>query len=109
MSNPESFKEFFDSDENPDKALPPKLQSSSALSASISGSLVGVPLLTGLPFSDKSREEFADKVSSLSHSDEFIADLSGDIGLPLNGESEEDFVARAKKAMADLLRRKLGG
>jgi hypothetical protein len=35
MSNPESFKEFFDSDENPDKALPPKLQSSSALSASI--------------------------------------------------------------------------
>jgi hypothetical protein len=108
MSNAENFKDFFNSDDNPDRALPPKIQSCSALSAAVSASLVEASLTTGLPFPDKSREKLADEVSSLAHSDEFIADLSDDIGIPLKGESEDEFVARAKKAMADLLRRKLG-
>jgi len=108
MSNDESFKEFFNSDDNPDKALPPKLQSFSIGSTAISGSLVGAMLSTGLPFPEASREEFAEKVASLSQNEEFISELSDDIGFPLNDETEDEFVARAKSAMAKLLRRKLG-
>jgi hypothetical protein len=107
MTNKESFREFFNSDANPDKQLPPKLRSFAVGSAAISNSLIGSILATGLPFPDNSREEFAEKVSSLSHSDEFISDLSEDIGQPVDGESEEEFVARAKRTMADLLRKRL--
>lgn len=108
MSNVESFKEFFDSDDNPDKALPPELKSISLGSTAISASLAGAILSTGLPFPEASREEFAEKVASISQSDEFISELSDDIGAPLKDETEDEFVARAKSAMANLLRRKLG-
>ena len=107
MTNKESFREFFNSDANPDKQLPPQLQSFAVGSAAISSSLAGSILATGLPFPDNSREEFAEKVSSLSHSDEFISDLSEEIGTPVDGESEEEFVTRAKRAMAELLRKRL--
>ena len=107
MSNELSFKEFFDSDDNPDKALAPQLQSFSVGLAAVAGYLVGRKLSSGLPFPDSSREEFADKVISLSHSKEFISELSDNIGGPLRGETEEEFVTRAKKSMAELLRRKL--
>ncbi len=107
MSSEESFKDFFNSDDNPDRALPPKLQSFSIGAALISESLVGKVLSTGFPFPEASREEFAEKVASLTHSEEFISELSDDIGAPLKCETEDEFVERAKRAMALLLRRKL--
>jgi hypothetical protein len=107
MTDQKTFKEFFDSDDNPDKNLPVHSQSFSVGSAAISNSLAGVSLSSGLLFPDNSREEFAEKVSSLSHSDEFISELSEGIGVPMDAETEDQFVERAKKAMADLLRKKL--
>lgn len=65
-------------------------------------------LFTGLPFPEASSEGFAEKVASLSQSEVSISELSEDIGVPLNDETEHEFVARAINAMAKLLRPKLG-
>jgi hypothetical protein len=107
MTNHESFRDFFRSDQNPDKLLPPSKQSSAISSAAISASLAGIALPSGLLIPGNTREEFAEKVSALSHSDEFISELSDEIGAPLDSETEDQFVTRAKEAMADLLRKKL--
>lgn len=107
MTDPKTFKEFFHSDDNPDRSLPLHSQSFAVGSAAISNSLAGVALSSGLLFPDNSREKFAEKVSSLSHSDEFISELSEDIGSPMDAETEDQFVERAKKAVAELLRKKL--
>lgn len=108
MTSKESFKDFFKSDKNPDRMLPPGQRSSAIGTAGIAFALAGIALPEGALSRGESREEFAAKVSSLSHSDEFISEFSEEIGTPMDTETEDQFVARAKKAMADLLRKKLG-
>jgi len=108
MTNQESFQDFFKSDQNPDRMLPASQQSSAIATAAIANALTGVLLPGGGLLPGESREEFAAKVSSLSRSDEFISELSDEIGSPMETETEDQFVARAKKAMGDLLRKKLG-
>ncbi|MGB4497268.1 MAG: hypothetical protein WBI40_01095 [Methylococcaceae bacterium] len=51
--------------------------------------------------------KFAEKVSELAHSDDFLNEFSDDIGLPKDNESEDDFVERAKSTMKTLLMKKL--
>lgn len=107
MTSQESFEDFFKSDKNPDRSLPPGRQSIAVGATGITFALAGAALPEGILSNRESREEFAEKVSSLSHSDEFISELSEEIGVPMDSETEDQFVARAKKAMADLLRKKL--
>lgn len=51
--------------------------------------------------------EFAGEVAALVSSKEFISQLSDDIGEPAEFETEDQFVARAKKTMKALLKSKL--
>jgi hypothetical protein len=52
--------------------------------------------------------EFGERVAEITHSDNFIDELSREIGVPRADETEQGFVERAKEAMASLLRTKLG-
>jgi len=54
-------------------------------------------------------EKFSKNVADLISSKEFIEPLSDEIGIPKDGENEEEFVARAKSAMETMLRKKLLG
>ncbi|MCG9891615.1 MAG: hypothetical protein MH252_11130 [Thermosynechococcaceae cyanobacterium MS004] len=107
MSTPKSFKEFFDSGENPDKSLPPALQSAYISTTTISTALIGTVLSNGSLFPDDDREKFSQKVSNLAHSEGFIAELSNELGTPSEDETEEEFVRRAKGLITSLLKQKL--
>lgn len=106
-TKPKSFKEFYESPDNPDRTALPGVGSVGMAASTISASLVGAVLTSGAKFPDASRDEFGMKVSEIAHSDEFIAQFSDVIGTPLASESEDQFVQRAKSAMAELLRNKL--
>lgn len=101
-----SFKDFFFSAEKSENALPTVQQSEKALSASIVGSLTSVSVVGGINFTLAKKEEFSNNVSRLAHSEEFIQDLSNNIGKPRPDESEDEFVLRAKAAMTALLKEK---
>ncbi|MGC5699137.1 hypothetical protein J4P02_02920 [Pseudomonas sp. NFXW11] len=51
--------------------------------------------------------EFAGEVVELVSNKEFLSQLSNDIGEPAEAETEEQFIARAKKTMKALLKSKL--
>jgi hypothetical protein len=51
----------------------------------------------------EAEKNFANDVKTVIESPEFIDNLSAAIGTPLPTESEDEFVARAKSRMADLL------
>lgn len=51
--------------------------------------------------------EFAEGAAKLVTDREFLGELEGEIGLPKSGETEDEFVARAKKAMFSMLQTKL--
>jgi len=66
---------------------------------------VGIATLATLGKSKAS--EFAGEVRALVSNEDFIAQLSEDIGEPKEAETEEEFVNRAKQTMKDLLKSKL--
>lgn len=51
-------------------------------------------------------EKFSHDVSVLAYSDEFLDELDSKIGMPLNNETEDEFVDRSKKIMKNLLLKK---
>ncbi len=50
---------------------------------------------------------FSDQVAELATSDEVMDELSDALGTPKSGETEDEFVARAKATMTAILNRKL--
>lgn len=50
--------------------------------------------------------QFADDAASLITSNEFLGELEKELGLPQNGETENEFVARAKASMFEMLKTK---
>ena len=117
MSNAKNFREFLDSDNNAEKYLPTERSVESIDTTNIINALkMASPLaqlnVIGLAqlkdgFKDKLAKSFLEKVKTLSRSQEVISELTNDIGVPLENETEDEFVARAKGAMAKILRRKL--
>ena len=97
MSN---FKDYFYSQHSEDKTM-------STVAASISSVMGLASAMGGISLSKNQQDEFSNKVSSLTHSEEFIGELSSTIGEPLSNESEDEFVNRAKDAMKKLLQQKL--
>jgi len=73
------------------------------LTSKISGSV----LASGVSISGVDNEKFSSEVAKLAHSDEVLTKLSDDVGKPKSGESEDEFVSRAKVSMANILRQKL--
>ena len=108
-----SFKDFF----NGKTKIPGDPSGSTAIAAVSSAVARG---LTSSPdvltittsttaWSNSDKEKFAHQVGELVGSEEFVTELSDQIGKPLPGESEDEFVVRAKNAMKKLLSAKLSG
>lgn len=93
-----SLKDFVSSNESKVTAL------SKELTTKISGKF-GIVAHGILSSSDK--EKFSNDVAKLAHSDETLCELSDNIGEPLENESEDEFVNRAKSVLDNLLRKKL--
>ena len=108
MTDPLSFKDFYNSEDNPDRKLPASLQSAAVATESIAKRLAGLVLGSGAELSSNSQMEFGERVAEITHSDNFIDELSREIGVPRADETEQGFVERAKEAMASLLRTKFG-
>ncbi len=100
MTKDTSFKDFFYSEESPDRSALP-----GATSYELSVAFVAELGLPGLS-SKKKSDEFAESVSKIAQSEPFIEELSTEIGVPGTDESEDAFVRRAKATMKELLRRR---
>ena len=57
--------------------------------------------------SNTKASEFSRKISELATSDEVINDLSNELGLPDNNETEDEFIFRAKLTFSKILKNKL--
>lgn len=90
------------------KGLAPSNISSNISSFKFSGGLFGLtPKSTISGLSNAEEDKFADHLSQIVTSEDFISDLSNLIDSPHANESEDDFVVRAKESMRNLLRDKL--
>ncbi len=101
-----SFADFYFSDDNPDKALPPAGTSTAIGTAAVVSALSSIPSVLGISqiSSPDKQLEFAQKVSEMAHEPDFIDDLSDRLGSPGEEETEEAFVRRAKSILRELLR-----
>lgn len=81
-----------------------ELFSSSNISAAVSSVLTKAAL-----FSDtrSKQAELSNHVAKLATSDELVAELSTTLGDPKPGETENEFVARARMAFRGIMKRKL--
>lgn len=73
--------------------------------AALSHANVRVGAISSL--STDAKTKFADSAAQVTASDEFITELSSNVGQPKTGETEDEFVERAKATMTALLREKL--
>lgn len=97
MSN---FKDFVKSGQ---KKLITNVSSSQELRTRISSSLTSATLSISSSDSDR----FGNEVVKMANSDEVLTELSQSIGDPMEMENEDEFVERAKSALATILKRKL--
>jgi len=97
-----SLKEFISATKNESNLLISK-NTLNILTTKISGRI----LASGVSISGSDNEKFSSEVANLAHSDEVLTKLSDNVGKPKSGESEDEFVNRAKTAMAKILRQKL--
>lgn len=81
------------------------LTSSSDLTARIGNTLATSIFASIISRSDS--EKFSEEVVKVANSDEVLNDLSEEIGVPMEAESEDDFVERAKATLAKILKRKM--
>jgi hypothetical protein len=103
MTEGESFKEFFYSEDNPDRnAL--AAGNSYKLSVAAVSSVLNVANALGPNVSEDKKKEFIEDVCKTAQSETFIDKLSLELGKPKPGESENDFVRRAKAVMKETLR-----
>lgn len=107
-----SFKDFFKMETNNGK-LSSSYSVATVSSAVMEGLTSSVNRLATsasiISLSKSDKKEFADQVGDLVESEEFVTELSDQIGKPQPGESEDEFVERAKNAMKKLMRAKLAG
>jgi hypothetical protein len=61
-----------------------------------------------VPFSTDKKQEFAKEVSSLVRDKEFISEFSDRIGLPLETETEDEFVERGSDVLRKMLYDRFG-
>lgn len=80
------------------------LPSSNTLENVIAKELIASPLVK---ISNTEASDLSNKVSELATSVEVINELSDEIGVPKNYETEDEFVERAKATLTKILKRKL--
>ncbi len=105
-----SFKDFFNSKTKNPQGTTAIAAVSSAVARGLTSSPDVITVTTRtVEWSNSDKEKFAHQVGELVGSEEFVTELSDQIGKPLPGESEDEFVERAKNSMKALLRGKLAG
>lgn len=71
-------------------------------------SISNIALLSTIKSITKSEaEKFSQEAIQIAESDEVMDDLSNQVGRPLEGESEDEFVDRAKSTLKRILKEKL--
>lgn len=85
-----------------------KLPASRQIGATPEGSKTILELLTGSGKTVDQASIFTRNVTEIAASDEFLKPVSDSIGAPLAGETEDEFVARAKATIVQHLKKKLG-
>lgn len=98
-----SFKDFLKSQQGATALQSTGLALKSNLTATIAG-ISGAATVFG---GKETEQSFAQGVKDIIESEDFTDELSQAIGIPLPDEAEDEFVARAKVKMTDLLRKKL--
>lgn len=63
--------------------------------------------ILGATLGDAKASDLADSTAKLVSDKDFLDELEGKIGLPKKSETEDEFVARAKRSMLQLLKNKL--
>lgn len=98
-----------DSTPNKDQHPSPLKPVEDSIYDSICAELATERISKSLELSTPEVQEFASTVSKLACDGKFISEFSEHLGIPSEGESEDEFVDRAKSTMRYLLRKKLGG
>lgn len=97
-----SFKEFMDEIENSHtQEIPTTDLTIPAIKTALALATVG--FLKPFSFSNDEKEKFSEEVSSLIQDKSFLAELSDEIAVPLEGESENEFVSRSTNALRRIL------
>ena len=84
-----------------------KSKNSSGLLQSAKEQQVAISSVLPSTLSVSDRNEFASKLVSLVNEENFITELSDNIGKPKENESEDEFVNRGKRLLSDLLDKRL--
>ncbi len=98
-----------DSTPNTDQFPSPLKPVEDSIYDSICAELATERISKSLELSKPEVQEFASTVSKLACDGKFINEFSDHLGAPSEGESEDEFVERAKSTMRYLLRKKLEG
>lgn len=101
MNQDQSFKDFFEENKQSLSGILPGSNIRSAIAQVASSSLLAMGV------SQESLDRFSDEVSKVATSDSFISEVSEKIGSPAPGETEDDFVNRAKEIMRKALKYRL--
>jgi hypothetical protein len=98
-----SFKEFISEIESsPDKALSSiKTSLPATIELALTSSIVNVLSPLSEPIGKK--QKFSENVSSLIRNQVFISELSEQIGIPSEGETEDSFVENSSRALRRML------
>lgn len=100
-----SLKEFLKKEGEPEsQGSPFPVAQRMELAKSMSG---GISLAATLHMPGDKVGEFSNQVSELATSTEVMDELSDTLGTPKAGETEDEFVARAKLTLTGILNRKL--
>ncbi|MCG9770395.1 hypothetical protein L1D59_17520 [Pseudoalteromonas piscicida] len=73
----------------------------------VSKEVASAALRSDVVSSESKAEKFGQDVTKLAGSEDVISKLSDEVGAPLSNESEEEFVARAKKSFKKILMAKI--
>jgi hypothetical protein len=102
-----SFKEFMNEAEaESNNALTTSGESLSGIQTALSSSIGD--LLRSILLPADAKQEFSDEVSNLVWDKEFISKFSDSVGIPLEDETEDEFVERSNGILRNILHSKFG-
>jgi hypothetical protein len=102
-----SFKEFMNEAEAQyNKALTTSDKSLEEIQTALSSSIGSI--VTSLSLPADAKQEFSEEVSNLVRDKEFISQFSESIGMPLEDETEDDFVERSNGILREILHSRFG-
>lgn len=102
-----SFKEFLNKvEKSPSKALPALNTSLPTIETTLSSTVGKLLEPTAIPGGKK--QAFSDKVSNIVRDEEFISEVSDQIGEPRDSETEDQFVERGISVLRKMLYMRFG-